>query len=46
MTTVVKEQKQETEVFEMIHLLAQNGQAALEGLSKKHKLKLITSFMK
>ncbi|AKS66088.1 bifunctional acetaldehyde-CoA/alcohol dehydrogenase [Staphylococcus coagulans] len=35
MTTVVKEQKQETEVFEMIHLLAQNGQAALEGLSKK-----------
>ncbi len=35
MTTVVKEQKQETDVFEMIHLLAQNGQAALEGLSKK-----------
>ncbi|CAM2918147.1 MULTISPECIES: bifunctional acetaldehyde-CoA/alcohol dehydrogenase [Staphylococcus] len=40
MTTVVKEQKQETEVFEMIHLLAQNGQAALEGLSKKSQAEI------
>ncbi|NHA36235.1 bifunctional acetaldehyde-CoA/alcohol dehydrogenase [Staphylococcus schleiferi] len=40
MTTVVKEQKQETDVFEMIHLLAQNGQAALEGLSKKSQAEI------
>ncbi|MBA8760569.1 bifunctional acetaldehyde-CoA/alcohol dehydrogenase [Staphylococcus schleiferi subsp. coagulans] len=40
MTTVVKEQKQEIEVFEMIHLLAQNGQAALEGLSKKSQAEI------
>lgn len=40
MTTVVKEPKQETEVFEMIHLLAQNGQAALEGLSKKSQAEI------
>ncbi|MBT2830146.1 bifunctional acetaldehyde-CoA/alcohol dehydrogenase [Staphylococcus coagulans] len=40
MTIVVKEQKQETDVFEMIHLLAQNGQAALEGLSKKSQAEI------
>ncbi|MBA8772483.1 bifunctional acetaldehyde-CoA/alcohol dehydrogenase [Staphylococcus coagulans] len=40
MTTVVKEPKQETDVFEMIHLLAQNGQAALEGLSKKSQAEI------